>query len=69
MADNIEWASPEITECWNFYGRLYRTKKKAEIERKRWLNIKEKYAGSNSYWANREIPPVRHIKWEWDNAE
>ena len=64
MAQNIEWATPDVTECWSFGRRIYRTQQKAELEKKRMQGLADRY--DSSWMQEAAKKPVRHIKWEWD---
>lgn len=68
MGYNIEWADPEVIECWSFQGRLYRSYRKAQIEREGWLVWKEKNKG-NVYCDNKIIPPIYKVKWNWEEVD
>lgn len=62
MTKNIYWANSDVTECWVFRGRLYRSYNKAQVERRRFESYKQKYPS----WANVIIPPIYKVKWEWE---
>lgn len=75
MAANIEWACcPEhVTECWGWNGRVYRTEKAAKKEQNWRIKYREEWKAEHPgeelpYWWQ-TIPPVYHIKWEWEVVE
>lgn len=69
MGYNIEWAEPEVSECWSFNGRLYQTESKAQYERARKQEYRAKYLETNpepGWWE--PYPPVYKITWTWEEA-
>ncbi len=50
MTSNIYWADPEVKVVWSYDGRLYRSYRKAELERNAEIN----YAQMNyDHWLKR----------------
>lgn len=78
MSSNIEWASPEVIECWSYQGRLYQSLKKAEYERNcrikgltQTLEVNRK-AGRDIEWLERlleNIPAIYKVTWAWSKLD
>lgn len=76
MGYNIEWAKPEVTECWSYQGRLYRSEKTARYERdhaiKYYQNLIAKTPEHKNaeWWRDMiyglEQRPVYKIAWNWE---
>lgn len=68
MGENIEWASPHKTEVWSYDGRLYQSKKKAEIQRNSIINSRaatqKRYPDRRFSWP--EIGKIYKINWVWE---